>query len=154
MSDPSARYNEHNRLKALGPNAPDVRYYKGTAFIMEKEEELKAALRAFFNCTQVEPRVISGQMANDTVYDAFKQFKNRHRRGRRPELISRVLVHDLNKGGHLSAQIAGALKNYVDVDPRSSIFRSVRIIRTASTLRRPSNLSPIRTPSCWCSAAA
>ncbi|MDX1488375.1 MAG: glycine cleavage system aminomethyltransferase GcvT, partial [Acidiferrobacterales bacterium] len=119
MSDPSARYNEHNRLKALGPDAPDVRYYKGTAFIMEKEEELKAALRAFFNCSQVEPRVISGQLANDTVYDAFKQFKNRHRRGRRPELIARVLVHDLNKGGHLSAQIAGALKNYVDVDPNT-----------------------------------
>jgi aminomethyltransferase len=116
VSDPSARYNEHNRLKALGPDAPDVRYYKGTAFIMEKEEELKAALRTFFNCSQVEPRVISGQMANDTVYDAFKQFKNRHRGGRRPELIGRVLVHDLNKGGHLSAQIAGALKNYVDID--------------------------------------
>ncbi len=53
------------------------------------------------------------------MYDAFKQFKNRHRRGRRPELIGRVLVHDLNKGGHLSAQIAGALKNYVDVDPNT-----------------------------------
>ena len=120
VSDPSARYNEHNRLKALGPDAPDVRYYKGTAFIMEKEEELKAALRAFFNCGQVEPRVISGQMANDTVYDAFKQFKNRHRGSRRRELIRRVLVHDLNKGGHLSAQIAGALKNYVDIDPTTA----------------------------------
>jgi aminomethyltransferase len=118
-SDPCARYNEHNRLKALGPDAPDVRYYKGTAFIMEKEEELKAALRTFFGCTRVEPRVISGQMANDTVYDAFKQYKNRHRRGKSPELIARVLVHDLNKGGHLSAQIAGALKNYVAIDPET-----------------------------------
>ena len=101
ISDPCARYNEHNRLKALGPDAPDVRYYKGTAFIMEKEEELRAALRTFFGCSQVEPRVISGQMANDTVYDAFKQYKSRHRRGKTPELIARVLVHDLNKGGHL-----------------------------------------------------
>lgn len=118
-ADPAARYNEHNRLKALGPDAPDVRYYKGTAFIMEKEEELKAALRSFFDCTQVEVRVISGQMANDTVYDAFKQFKNRHRRGQQPEGLAPVLVHDLNKGGHLSAQVAGALKNYVALDPDS-----------------------------------
>ncbi|MFQ5954084.1 MAG: hypothetical protein ACE5JZ_03370, partial [Kiloniellales bacterium] len=116
-SDPSGRYNEHNRLKALGPDAPDVRYYKGTAFIMEKEEELKAALRTFFDCTQVETRVISGQMANDTVYDGLKQFKHRHRGGTQPSPIRRVLVHDLNKGGHLSAQPAGALKNYVAIDP-------------------------------------
>ncbi|MFQ6016998.1 MAG: glycine cleavage system aminomethyltransferase GcvT, partial [Kiloniellaceae bacterium] len=118
-ADPAGRYNEHNRLKALGPEAPDVRYYKGTAFIMEKEEELKAALRTFFGCRQVEPRIISGQMANDTVYDGLKQFRNRRRRGRRPGLIGRVLVHDLNKGGHLSAQPIGGLKNYVAIDPET-----------------------------------
>ena len=118
-ADPSGRYNEHNRLRALGPNAPEVRYYKGTAFIMEKEEELKRALRTFFGCSQVEARVVSGQMANDTVYDALKQFKNRHRRGRPPELLGPVLVHDLNKGGHLSAQVSGALKNYVAIDPKT-----------------------------------
>ena len=119
VADPAGRYNEHNRVKALGPNAPDVRYYKGTAFIMDKEEELKAALRSFFDCSHVEPRVVSGQMANDTVYDAFKQFKNRFRRGRTGQPLRRVLVHDLNKGGHLSAQVGGALKNYVAVDPRT-----------------------------------
>ncbi len=119
IADPSSRYNEHNRLKALGAGAPDVRYYKGTAFIMEKEEELKAALRSFFECSQAETRVISGQMANDTVYDALKQFKNRFRAGRPAELLRRVLVHDLNKGGHLSAQIGGALKNYVMLDPQT-----------------------------------
>ena len=118
-ADPAARYNEHNRVKALGPSAPEVRYYKGTAFIMEKEDELKAALRTFFGCARVEPRVISGQMANDTVYDAFKQFRNRHRGSRPPEPIGRVLVHDLTKGGHLSAQPRGALKNYVALDPHT-----------------------------------
>ncbi len=121
IADPQSRYNEHNRVKALGPEAPDVRYYKGTGFIMEKEEELKAALRTFFGCARVEPRVISGQMANDTVYDAIKQFKNRHRRGGQPLLIGRVLVHDLNKGGHLSAQPGGALKNYIAMDPESGL---------------------------------
>ncbi len=118
-SDPAGRYNEHNRIRALGPNAPEVRYYMGTAFIMDKEEELKAALRTFFGCAQVEVRPISGQMANDTVYDALKQFRNRHRRGRTPRLLGPVLVHDLNKGGHLSAQVSGALKNYVAIDPRT-----------------------------------
>jgi len=117
IGDPSSRYNEHNRIKALGPDAPDVRYYKGTSFAMQKEEELKAALRTFFDCSQVETRVISGQMANDVVYDALKQFKNRHRAGKPHELLRRVLVHDLNKGGHLSAQVGGALKNYVALDP-------------------------------------
>ncbi len=116
-ADPAGRYNEHSRLKALGPDAPEVRYYKGTAFIMEQEQALKAALRAFFGCARAEVRVISGQMANDTVYDGLKQFKNRGRRGRRLERLSRVLVHDLNKGGHLSAQPTGALRNYVAVDP-------------------------------------
>ncbi len=116
-ADPAARYNEHSRLKALGPDAPEVRYYKGTAFIMEKEEELKAALRAFFGCARAEVRAISGQMANDTVYDGLKQFKNRGRRGRVPRLLRRVLVHDLTKGGHLSAQPMGALRNYVAIDP-------------------------------------
>lgn len=119
VMDPAGRYNEHKRLKALGPNAPDVRYYKGTGFIMDREEELKAALMTFFNCNRVEPRVISGQMANDTVYDALKQFRNRHRTVAHHGPIARVLVHDLNKGGHLSAQVMGALKNYVAADPRT-----------------------------------
>jgi len=116
ISDPAARYNEHSRSGAPGSDAADIRYYKGTAFIMKKEDELKAAMRSFFNCTRVEPRVISGQMANDTVYDALKAFKNRQQGGGQPRLIARVLVHDLIRGGHLSAQPMGALKNYLAMD--------------------------------------
>ena len=118
-TDPAGRYNEHNQLRALGVNSEDVRYYRGTAFSMEKEEELVAALRTFFGCADAEVRVISGQMANDTVYDALKQFRNRHRGRRTARPLRRVLVHDLNKGGHLSAQVGGALKNYVAHDPRA-----------------------------------
>ena len=117
--DPAGRYNEHSQLPALGVNAGDVRYYKGTAFSMAKEEELVAALRAFFGCRDAEVRVISGQMANDTVYDALKQFRNRYRGRRTSRPLRRVLVHDLNKGGHLSAQVGGALKNYVAHDTRT-----------------------------------
>lgn len=118
-ADPAGRYNEHNRIRALGPNAEEVRYYQGTGFIMEKEEELKSALRELFGCTQVEARPISGQMANSVVYDALKQFRNRFLARSSPHLIERALVHDLNKGGHLSAQVGGALKNYLAIDPRT-----------------------------------
>ncbi len=119
ISDPVGRYNEHNHLRALGVNSEEVRYYKGTAYSMEKEIELIAALRSFFGCRGAEVRVISGQMANDTVYDALKQFRNRHRPRRTAAPLRRVLVHDLNKGGHLSAQFGGALKNYVAHDPQT-----------------------------------
>ena len=94
-----------------------MRYYKGTRFIMEKERELQSALCTYFDCARAETRVISGQMANDTVYDALKQFRNRVRRRLEPRLLGPVLVHDLKKGGHLSAQVSGALKNYVAMDP-------------------------------------
>jgi aminomethyltransferase len=117
IADPAGRYNEHKHLPALGPESGDLRFYKGTQFIMDVEEDLKAALRSFFDCSAVEPRVISGQMANDTVFDAIKQFKNRYRRGEQPDLVGPVIVHDLNKGGHLSAQVSGSLKNYIAIDP-------------------------------------
>ena len=116
-SDPAGRYNEHKRPSAPGPNADDVRYYKGTAFIMEKEKELQSALCTYFGCSRAETRVISGQMANDTVYDALKQFRNRHNRSRVSQNLGPVLVHDLRNGGHLSAQPMGALKNYMAMDP-------------------------------------
>ncbi|MEJ2120557.1 MAG: hypothetical protein P8Z76_07550 [Alphaproteobacteria bacterium] len=115
-ADPAARYNEHRRQT---PEGPEVRYYKGTSFIMEKEEELKSALCAFFDCARAEVRVISGQMANDAVFDALVQFRNRARKGEELARLRPVLVHDLVKGGHLSAQPMGALKNYVATDPES-----------------------------------
>ncbi len=108
VSEPAARYNEHQRAPSQPAEAQHVRYYKGTDFIMEKEEQLKDSLRSFFNCRQVEARVISGQMANDTVFDALKQFRKTSKRSG----LS-VLVHSLRDGGHLSAQPMGALKNYV-----------------------------------------
>jgi aminomethyltransferase len=117
VSDPSGRYNEHTRLKSMGPDEPDLRYYQGTTFIMEKEEELKDALRTCFGCARVEPRIVSGQMANDTVYDALKQFRTGQAPVQRPRPIRRALVHDLRNGGHLSAQPLGALRNYIDIDP-------------------------------------
>ncbi len=111
ISEPAARYNEHNRAPGQPQDSPHIRYYRGTDFIMAREAELKDALRSFFNCRLVEPRVVSGQMANDTVFDALLQFR-RDRSLDRPG----ALVHSLSGGGHLSAQPMGALKNYVARD--------------------------------------
>lgn len=113
VSEPAARYNEHRRAESCDPDAPEIRFYQGTDFIMEKELQLKAALGSLFGCRRVEVRTISGQMANDTVFDALKQFRSRQHKGRQPSLIRCALVHDLVKGGHLSAQPIGALKNYL-----------------------------------------
>jgi len=54
-SEPAARYNEHNRDKSRPPDAPHVRYYQGTDFIMEKEEDLKTALRFFSAAGRLRP---------------------------------------------------------------------------------------------------
>ena len=108
ISEPAARYNEHNRAPDQRPGSPHIRYYRGTDFIMAREEELKGAMRSFFGCCLVEPRVISGQMANETVFDALLQF--RRERDLPPPS---ALVHSLKDGGHLSAQPMGALKNYI-----------------------------------------
>ena len=118
-SEPAARYNEHNRDKSRPPDAPHVRYYQGTDFIMEKEEDLKTALRFFFGCRQVETRVISGQMANEIVFDALKQLKRNQRAADQTGLLRCALIHSLKNGGHLSAQPMGALKNYVAPDTES-----------------------------------
>lgn len=118
-SEPAARYNEHKRDKSRPPDAPHVRYYQGTDFIMEKEEDLKTALRFFFGCRQVESRVISGQMANEIVFDALKQYKLNQRTADRKGLLGCVLTHSLKNGGHLSAQPMGALKNYIARDAGS-----------------------------------
>ena len=127
-ADPAARYNEHRRQTSEGP---EVRYYKGTSFIMEKEEELKSALCAFFDCARAEVRVISGQMANDAVFDALVQFRNRARKGKELARLRPVLVHDLVKGGHLSAQPMGALKNYVATDPESGKAAALHFLSRA-----------------------
>ncbi|MBP2638885.1 MAG: glycine cleavage system protein, partial [Firmicutes bacterium] len=42
----------------------DVFYYQGTGFIDEIEYLLIEELKKYLNCTEVETRVVSGQMAN------------------------------------------------------------------------------------------
>lgn len=120
ISDPSGRYAEHKRLKAIFER--EVFYYQGTEFISWVEERLAEEIADFLGCRLVEARVISGQMANTTVFSALVDHRNRTERRREAERISLALTNHLGKGGHLSAQPMGALRHFVARDPVTERF--------------------------------
>jgi aminomethyltransferase len=115
ITDPAFRYAEHKRVRAL-LNA-DVYYYQGTDFIAGVERDLVEQMRGFLGARQVETRVISGQMANMTVFSAMVDYLNRDDRKSEPRRIRSVVNNHIIKGGHLSAQPMGALRDYVARDP-------------------------------------
>jgi aminomethyltransferase len=61
--------------------------------------------------------VISGQMANAALFSGLMDYLNRVDRRNPPRRIRKVINHHLSRGGHLSAQPMGALRDYVNVDP-------------------------------------
>jgi len=115
ISDPSGRYAEHRTMKG-----EEVYFYQGIDFIRDVEVETQRELGRFFECSEVELRPISGQMANEVVFKGMVKFINRSRTegqaGRRMRL---VMNNDLTKGGHLSAQPMGALFNCIEEDPKT-----------------------------------
>ncbi|MDR1816502.1 MAG: glycine cleavage system aminomethyltransferase GcvT [Clostridiales Family XIII bacterium] len=113
--DPSFRYGEHKKMKAFYDY--DVFYYQGTKFIHEVEQRLAAEFQKYFGCKNAEVRTTSGQMANTAVFSALMDFKNRADRKRDPRRLGYVMNNHIIKGGHLSAQPMGALKDYIAVDP-------------------------------------
>jgi len=113
--DPVGRYAEHKPVKAF--KEADIFYYQGTDFISEVESLLQAELRAYLDCTEVETRVISGQMANVTVFSAMVDFLNRADRKSEQRRIRKIMNNHIIKGGHLSAQPMGALRDFVMRDP-------------------------------------
>jgi aminomethyltransferase len=115
VMDPAFRYAEHRRVKAL--REAEVFYYQGTRFIEEVEQRLAAELRAFLGCRQAETRVISGQMANMVVFSALVDYLNRDNRKAEPRRLKSVLHNHILRGGHLSAQPMGALRDFVARDP-------------------------------------
>jgi glycine/serine hydroxymethyltransferase len=113
ISDPSGRYAEHRTMKG-----EEIYFYQGTDFIREVEEEARNELRAYFGCTEVELRTISGQMANEVVFKGMVRFLNRNRPEGQPMRKMRLVMNNaLTKGGHLSSQPMGALFNFVAEDP-------------------------------------
>lgn len=115
ISDPSGRYAEHRTMKGN-----EVYFYQGIDFIADVENEAKAELKKYFNCSEVELRTISGQMANEVVFKGMVKFINRGREEGEPMRKMRLVMNnDLNKGGHLSSQPMGALFNFVAEDPET-----------------------------------
>jgi aminomethyltransferase len=117
IMDPVGRYAEHKAVKAL--EDAEVFYYQGTEFIWEVEEALKKELMAYLGCGSVEARLVSGQMANATVFSAMVDYLNRADRKCEQRRMRMVMNNHIIKGGHLSSQPMGALKDYVARDPRT-----------------------------------
>jgi aminomethyltransferase len=117
ISDPSGRYAEHRLMKAFRES--DVFYYQGTKLIGEVEVLVADELRRFLGCSEVEARVISGQMANTAVFSGIVDYLNRLDRRSEPRRIRKVMNHHIGRGGHLSAQPMGALKDFIAHDPQT-----------------------------------
>ncbi len=105
IADPSGRYAEHRKVKAL--KNTEVYYYQGTGFIAEVERELIERMKQFLGCSEVETRLISGQMANTTVFSGLQDYLNRVSRKVEPRRLSHIMNHHIGRGGHLSAQPMG-----------------------------------------------
>ncbi len=113
IADPSGRYAEHRSMKG-----EEVYFYQGTDFIRDVEVECQKEMAAFFGCTDIELRPVSGQMANEVVFKGLVRFVNRGRaEGQLSRRLRLVLNNELIYGGHLSAQPMGALFNFVEEDP-------------------------------------
>jgi glycine cleavage system T protein len=117
IMDPSGRYAEHKALKAF--EETEIFYYQGADFIGWVEELLEAELRLYLGCREVETKVISGQMANAAVFSAMVHRINFGDRKREPRRMRRVMNHHIMKGGHLSSQPMGALRDFVARDPET-----------------------------------
>jgi aminomethyltransferase len=115
IMDPSHRYAEHRKFEAFEDK--EIFYYQGTKLIEEAEMLVMEELQNFLGCSEVETRVISGQMANTAVFSGLMDYLNRLYRKKDPRRIRKVMNHHLTRGGHLSAQPMGALRNFVAVDP-------------------------------------
>ncbi len=116
IMDPVGRYAEHKQVKAF--KEADIFYYQGTSFISEVESLLIAELQKYLECTEVETRVISGQMANVAVFSAMVDYLNRADRKSEQRRMRKIMNNHIIKGGHLSAQPMGALRDFVMRDPK------------------------------------
>jgi aminomethyltransferase len=117
VMDPAFRYAEHRKSEAFYD--ADIFYYQGTEFIREVERLLAEEMLKFLGCEEVETRLISGQMANTAVFSAMVDYINRADRKSEPRRIRHIMNNHIGKGGHLSAQPMGALRDYVARDPRT-----------------------------------
>ncbi|OHB72581.1 MAG: glycine cleavage system protein T [Planctomycetes bacterium RBG_13_63_9] len=123
VTDPVGRYAEHKEL--LAAFEQEVFYYQGTDFIAWVEQRLAAEMAEFLGCSLIEARLVSGQMANTTVFSALVDYRNRVDRRREPERLRLVMNNHISMGGHLSSQPMGALRDFVAKDPVSERYAVV-----------------------------
>ena len=86
---------------------PGERYYRGTSYIDEIENQLTTNLKILFECDHAEVRPISGTNANEAVFSRFVS----------PGEV--VMVNSTPAGGHISHHKEGSLgkftKNIIDI---------------------------------------
>jgi len=86
---------------------PGERYYRGTSYIDEIENQLKTNLKILFECDHSEVRPISGTNANEAVFSRFVS----------PGDV--VMVNSTPAGGHISHHKEGSLgkftRNIIDL---------------------------------------
>ena len=149
VSDPVGRYAEHKEL--LAAFSEEIYYYQGTDFIAWVENQLTEEMRKFMGCDLVELRPVSGQMSNMAVFSAMVDFINRVDRRREAHRMRLVMNNHLGKGGHLSSQTIGALRDYVAKNPVTEKFAVINFpvchdnpfkIDVAETLRLLDTVEP------------
>jgi glycine hydroxymethyltransferase len=86
---------------------PGERYYRGTSYIDEIENQLMTNLKILFECDHAEVRPISGTNANEAVFSRFVSSGDV------------VMVNSTPAGGHISHHREGSLgkftKNIIDI---------------------------------------
>lgn len=117
VMDPAFRYAEHRKAEAFYDE--EIFYYQGTDFIGAVEQRLEEEMCAFLGALETETRVVSGQMANMAVFSAMVEYLNRADPKVEQRRIGMVMNNHIGKGGHLSAQPMGALRDYVARDSRT-----------------------------------
>ncbi len=117
VMDPAFRYAEHKKSQAFYDTG--IFYYQGTDFIAEVERLLEDEMQKYLGCPEVETRLISGQMANMALFSAMIDYLNRADRKCEPRRIRQVMCNHIGKGGHLSAQPMGALRDFIAHDPHT-----------------------------------
>lgn len=117
VMDPAFRYAEHKEVEAFYDT--DVFYYQGVDFIREVEQLLVREFRRYLGCREAEVRPISGQMANAVVFSALVEYANRADPKREPRRLRQAVNNHIIRGGHLSAQPMGALRDFVARDPHT-----------------------------------
>jgi len=115
VMDPAFRYAEHKEVDAFYET--DVFYYQGVDFIREVEQLLVREFRRYLGCREAEVRPISGQMANAVVFSALVEYANRAEPKREPRRLRQAVNNHIIRGGHLSAQPMGALRDFVARHP-------------------------------------